>query len=73
MASGTSSPAVNGGTTLTLSPGSVPDGTYYWTLRATDIAGNQTAWTTPTRSFVLDTHPPGTPALTARPTGRISV
>ena len=62
IASGTSA-AVSGGSAVSWTPSGVADGTYYWRLRATDIAGNQTAWTTPTRSFVLDTNPPGVPTV----------
>ena len=62
VASGTSAIAT-ANSAVTMSPGSFPDGTYYWRLRATDVAGNPTASWTPTQSFVLDTNPPGVPAL----------
>jgi large repetitive protein len=57
------SAAVAGGTAVSWTPTGVADGTYYWRLRATDVAGNQTAWTG-SQSFVLDTNPPGVPSLT---------
>ena len=55
---------VSGGTAVSWTPTGVADGTYYWRLLATDAAGNQTAWTA-SRSFVLDTNPPGVPSLTS--------
>ncbi len=59
------SASVSGGTGVSWTPtGLVSGTTYYWRLRATDTAGNQTSWT-PTESFVLDTNPPGTPTLVA--------
>ena len=61
VGSSTSS-TVGPGTAVTWTP-SVADGTYWWRLRATDVAGNQTAWTS-TQSFVLDTNPPATPTAT---------
>jgi uncharacterized protein YceK len=54
---------VAGGTAVSWSPSGLADGTYYWRLSGLDVAGNQGAWTA-TRSFVLDTNPPGVPALT---------
>jgi hypothetical protein len=62
VASGTSAIAT-ANSAVAMSPGSFADGTYYWRLRATDVAGNPTASWTPTQSFVLDTNPPGVPAL----------
>jgi hypothetical protein len=56
------SATVSGGTAVSWTPGGLSDGTYYWRLRATDAAGNQTGWTA-SRSFVLDTNPPATPTL----------
>ncbi len=58
------SATVGPGTAVGWTPAGEPDGTYYWRLRATDVAGNPTAWTG-TRSFVLDTNPPGVPALSS--------
>ncbi len=60
VASGTSAVATPG-QAVAFSPGSFPDGTYYWRLRATDVAGNATGWTA-SRSFVLDTNPPPVPS-----------
>jgi predicted phage tail protein len=44
-----------------------PDGTYRFTVHATDDAGNQ--GDDATRTFRLDTDPPAAPAITAGPTG----
>jgi hypothetical protein len=44
-------------------PTGLPDGTYHWNVQATDSVGNQSAWSTPTRSFTVDTTPPGLPTL----------
>ncbi len=63
VGSNTSS-SVGSGAAVTWTPTGLSDGTYYWRLRATDVAGNQTSWT-PTQSFVLDTNPPGVPSLTS--------
>ena len=64
------SSVVGSSTSSTVTPGAaaswtpvVADGTYWWRLRATDAAGNQTGWTS-TQSFVLDTNPPATPTAT---------
>jgi predicted phage tail protein len=65
VVSSSTSATVAGGTAVTWTPTGVADGTYYWRLRGTDAAGNQSAWTSPTQSFVLDTNPPGVPALTS--------
>jgi hypothetical protein len=62
VGSPSTSATVSGGTAVSWTPTGVTDGTYYWRLRATDAAGNQTGWTA-TRSFVLDTNPPGVPSL----------
>lgn len=43
---------------------SVPDGTYWWQLRAVDAAGNQSSWSTPW-SFTVDTTRPGAVTPTA--------
>ena len=56
------SAAVAGGAGVSWTPGGVADGTYYWRLSGTDVAGNAGAWTA-TRRFVLDTNPPAVPSL----------
>ena len=56
------SATVTGGTGVSWTPGSLADGTYYWRLSGTDVAGNQGAWTA-THRFVLDTNPPAVPSL----------
>ena len=61
LSSSTSS-TVAGGAAVSWSPTGLADGTYYWRLSGLDVAGNQGAWTA-THSFVLDTNPPGVPAL----------
>jgi hypothetical protein len=61
VASTTSATVASGGTT-SWTPTGVADGTYYWRARATDAAGNQSAWGA-ARSFTLDTVAPGTPSL----------
>ena len=63
VASGTSAVATPN-QAVAFSPGSFLDGTYYWRVRATDVAGNATGWTA-TRSFVLDTNPPPVPSPTS--------
>ncbi len=60
--SSSTSATVVGGTGVTWTPTDLADGTYYWRLSALDVAGNQGSWT-PARRFVLDTNPPGVPAL----------
>ena len=62
LASSTSS-TVGPGAAVSWTAPAEPDGTYYWRLRATDVAGNPTGWTA-TRSFVLDTNPPPVPSPT---------
>jgi CheY-specific phosphatase CheX len=42
-------------------PTGLADGTYYWRARATDDAGNQSAWSA-TRAVTLDTTAPSVPA-----------
>jgi large repetitive protein len=65
LASG-SSAVVTGGTAVSWAPagltGTPPTG-YYWRIRGVDVAGNQSASWSATRSFTYDTNPPGTPTL----------
>ena len=65
VVSSSTSSTVGPGAAVSWTPTGLADGTYYWRLRATDVAGNQTASWTPTQSFVLDTNPPGVPSLTS--------
>jgi predicted phage tail protein len=46
----------------------IPDGAWYWRVRAVDGAGNASAWSA-TWSFVVDTTPPPAPYLVAPPDG----
>ena len=63
------SATVVGGTAISWTPtGLVSGTTYYWRVRATDLAANPTAWT-PSQSFVVDTNPPGVPLLTSPANG----
>lgn len=41
------------------------DGTYYWRVNAKDNVGNVSAWSSPVRSFTIDTVAPGAPTLSA--------
>jgi hypothetical protein len=67
----TTSATVTGGTAVGWTPAGLVSGTtYYWRVRATDVAGNPTAWTpTPAQSFVYDTNPPAAPTLTSPANG----
>ena len=47
--------------TVSWTLGSLSDGTYYWRVRATDSAGNQSPWAS--GSITVDTVPPGAPVL----------
>ena len=51
VASSTSA-TVGPGTAVSWTPAGLADGAYYWRLRATDAAGNQSGWTA-SQSFVL--------------------
>ena len=55
------------GTTALWTPGSEPDGVYYWRVQAQDPAGNLS--TAASGSFTVDTVPPGVPTLTSPATG----
>jgi hypothetical protein len=43
-------------------PSGLKDGTYFWRVRAEDLAGNLSAWTS-VQSFTIDSTPPPTPVL----------
>ena len=64
LQSSTSAGGQANGTTYTWTPAGVADGTYYWRARTQDAAGNQSSWS-PASSFVVDTVPPSTPALSS--------
>ena len=53
----------NGGT-ATWTPSALADDTYYWRTRATDNAGNQSAWSA-VSSFTIDTVAPNVPSSLA--------
>jgi len=58
--------------TANWTPASLADGAYYWRARATDSAGNVSAWSA-ANGFVVDTTPPGLPAFVSpAATGRIN-
>jgi len=54
------SSTVTDGTSVSWTPTGLADGTYWWRLLSTDIAGNATSPTT-AQKFILDTNPPATP------------
>jgi hypothetical protein len=65
----TTSTTVVGGTAVGWTPAGLVSGTtYYWRVRATDVAGNPTAWTL-SQNFVYDTNPPGVPSLASPANG----
>jgi hypothetical protein len=47
-------------TTPTIHSTGAPDGTYYWQVRAIDVAGNKSAWSLPWK-MTIDTDSPATP------------
>ena len=66
-ASGNSS-TVTDGTSVNWTPGGLtgtPPTGYYWRIRGKDLAGNESASWSATRSFTYDTDPPGTPTVNA--------
>ena len=63
VASSGTSGTVSSGSNGTWTPTGAADGRYYWRVSAQDAAGNQSAWSSPTHSFTLDTTAPAVPTL----------